>query len=249
MDQLEGRAAIITGAAGRIGGASALAFARAGARVVASDIQDEKGQAVVDRIRDEGGDAIYVHCDATDVSEVDALVAQAATTYGGVDALHTNPFWCSSSELANVTDENWSTTLAVTLDSVMICSRAVIREMLKRGGGALVHTSSVNGVVISMDNSAPYCAAKGGVIQLSRAIAKDYGRKGIRSNTICPGNVIAREHGPEQLAPDNIISWQTCLGRSAYADEIANVAVFLASDAASYITGATVMADCGWTTT
>ena len=247
MGQLEGRVAIITGAGGKIGGASALAFARAGARVAVSDIRDAEGEAVAARIRDEGGEAIYVHCDAADVAEVDALVNETVSTYGAVDALHTNPFWCATSEFAELTDENWSRTLAVTLDSVMICSRAVIREMLKRGGGALVHTSSVNGVVISMDNSAPYCTAKGGVIQLSRAIAKNYGRRGIRSTTVCPGNVIPREHGPEQLDPDNTISWQTCLGRSAYAHEIANVAVFLASDAASYITGATVMADCGWT--
>ena len=247
MGQMSGRVAIVTGGAGAMGSASAVELARQGAKVAIADIVDDAGEDLAAEIRGEGGEATYTHCDVAQVDEVDGLFEKTVKDYGRLDALHTNAFWCRSTELTDLTDEEWSHTLAVTLDAVMTCSRAAVRQMLTSGGGAIVNTSSVNGVVISMPNFAPYCAAKGAVIQLSRSIASDYGQRGIRCNALCPGNVVRRERAPESLSPDNIISWQTCLGRSAYTDEIAKVAAFLLSDAASYITGASVMADCGWT--
>jgi NAD(P)-dependent dehydrogenase (short-subunit alcohol dehydrogenase family) len=247
MGQLDGRVAIVTGGAGSIGSASAAEFARQGAQVIVTDINDDEGESIVSSIRDEGGDAAYIHADVGETSQVDELVERAVAKYGRLDVLHTNTFWCKTEDVDKISDENWAKTLAITLDAVMKCSRASIKQMRKTGGGSIINTSSVNGSVISLANNAPYCAAKGAVTQLSRAIAKEYGRRGIRCNALCPGNVIRRKYAPENLDDDNIISWQTCLGRSAYSDEIAKVAAFLASDAASYITGATMMADCGWT--
>ena len=129
MGQVDDKVAVITGAAGVIGSASAAMFAREGARVVASDIQDEKGQAVVDRIRDEGGEAIYVHCDVSDSGQVDAMVERARAEYGPVGILHTNPYWSAGGRAGDMTDENWRRTIAVTLDGVFYCSRAVIPSM------------------------------------------------------------------------------------------------------------------------
>jgi NAD(P)-dependent dehydrogenase (short-subunit alcohol dehydrogenase family) len=246
MGQLEGKVAIVTGASSGIGRASAVLFAREGARVVVSDIADEKGEKAVEQIRSEGNVAVYVHCDVANTAQVRELLRRAVAEYGAVNVLHTNPFYSVGGIVDTMTDDVWDKTLAVTLNGVFYCSRAVIPEMLKVGGGSIIHTASVAGVV-SLAGTAAYCAAKAGAIQLCRSIARDYGRRGIRCNALCPGDVRPRENHPKEVPPGSTMDVKTCLGRSAFPGEIAQVALFLASDAASYVTGAAIMADGGWT--
>jgi len=244
--RLDGKVAVVTGSANGIGRASAIMFGRAGARVVVSDIADEKGEKVAADICAEGNDAIYVHCDVADTAQVAKLVHRTLNEFGGLNVLHTNPFYSVGGAVGDTTDEAWDRTLRVTLNGVFYCSRAVIPEMLKAGGGSIIHTSSVAGVV-ALAGTAAYNAAKGGVVQLCRSIARDYGRKGIRCNALCPGNVIPNERFPEDIKPGSTLDMMTCLGRSAHPEEMATVALFLASDASSYVTGAAIMADAGWT--
>jgi len=246
MGQLDGRVAIVTGSASGIGRASAVLFAREGAQVVVSDIADEKGEKAAAEIRAEGNEAIYVPCDVSDTAQVRSLLERTLAAYGKVNVLHTNPFYSVGGRVDSMTDEVWDKTLAVTLNGVFYCSRVVIPEMIKVGGGSIIHTSSVAGVV-SLAGTAAYCAAKGGVIQLCRCIARDYGRKGIRCNALCPGNVIPKERFPENIPPGSTMDVMTCLGRSACPEEMASVALFLASDASSYVTGTAIFADGGWT--
>ncbi|HOF61672.1 MAG TPA: SDR family NAD(P)-dependent oxidoreductase [Candidatus Latescibacteria bacterium] len=246
MGQLEGKTAIVTGGASGIGRASAILFAREGANVVIGDIVDEKGEQVAATIRSEGNKGLFVHCDVSDTRQVAGLVSRTVSEFGAIHVLHTNPFYSVGGVVETMTDEVWDRTLAVTLNGVFYCSRAVIPEMIRAGGGSIVHTSSVAGVV-SLAGTAAYCAAKGGVIQLCRSIARDYGRKGIRCNALCPGDVRPRENHPKEVPPGSIMDVKTCLGRSGFPEELANVALFLASDAASYVTGAAIMADGGWT--
>ncbi len=247
MGQLDGKVAIVTGASGVIGSACATLFAREGARVVAADVADDKGEAVVDAIRADGDEATYVHCDVSDSAEVDSMVATTVETYGPIGVLHTNPFWSSGAKIGEMTDENWHKTIAVTLDGVFYCSRAVVPSMLELGGGSMIHTSSVAGVV-GLASTPAYCAAKGGVVQLSRAIARDYGRQGIRCNALCPGNVLAKERLPDTGGLLETMQRMSCLGRSASGEEMATAAAFLASDASSCVTGSALMVDGGWTT-
>jgi NAD(P)-dependent dehydrogenase (short-subunit alcohol dehydrogenase family) len=244
--RLDGKVAIVTGSASGIGRASAIMFSRAGARMVVSDIADEKGEQVAADIRAEGNEAIYVQCDVSDAAQVAELVRRAVERYGKLNVLATNPYHSAGGIVGEMSDEAWDKTLAVTLDGVFYCSRAVIPEMLKVGGGTMVHTSSVAGVV-SLAGTAAYCVAKGGVIQLCRSIARDYGKRGIRCNALCPGNVIPNEKFPEDIKPGSVLDIKAMLGRSAHPEEMAAVALFLASDASSYVTGAAIMADGGWT--
>jgi len=244
--RLDGKVAVVTGSASGIGRASAIMFGRAGAQVVVSDIQDEKGEQVAADIRAEGNEAIYGHCDVSDARQVEELKGRTLAAYGKINVLHTNPFYSVGGAVGEMTDEAWDKTLAVTLDGVFYCSRAVIPEMLRVGGGSIIHTSSVAGIV-SLAGTAAYNVAKGGVVQLCRSIARDYGRKGIRCNALCPGNVIPNERFPEDIKPGTMMDLKAILGRSAHPEEMATVALFLASDASSYVTGAAIMADGGWT--
>ncbi|HOT35196.1 MAG TPA: SDR family NAD(P)-dependent oxidoreductase, partial [Candidatus Latescibacteria bacterium] len=160
MGQLEGKTAIVTGGASGIGRASAILFAREGANVVIGDIVDEKGEQVAATIRSEGNRGLFVHCDVSDTRQVAGLVSRTVSEFGAIHVLHTNPFYSVGGVVETMTDEVWDRTLAVTLNGVFYCSRAVIPEMIRAGGGSIVHTSSVAGVV-SLAGTAAYCAAKG----------------------------------------------------------------------------------------
>lgn len=249
MQRLAGKVAIVTGGASGIGAATVRRFAAEGARVVCADINDAGGAGVVASVEAAGGVAAFRHTDVTSLVDLEATVAFAVERYGGLDIMHNNAAMTGGGYVADIDPAVWEISLKVMLDGVFYGMKAAIPRMLARGGGSIITTSSVAGMFAEM-MSAPYCAAKAAVINLSRTVAIEYGRKGIRANCICPGAVetplldqvlaIGRR-SREQIGADHAI------GRCLKPEEIANVALFLASDESSAITGAAIVADGGLT--
>src|SRR5438874_5257039 len=185
--QFEGKVALVTGAASGIGKASALAFAREGARTVVADVIVEGGEETVRIIKEAGGDALFVRTDVSKAAEVETLIQKIVETYGRLDYAHNNAGIAGAdAPTADCTEENWDQTIAVNLKGVWLCMKYEIPQMLKLGGGAIVNTASTAGLV-GLEASPAYCASKGGVVQLTRAAALDYAKAGIRVNAVCPG--------------------------------------------------------------
>lgn len=242
-----GKVALVTGASGGIGRASALAFAASGAKVMVSDVQDEKGGETVSLIEQAGGEAAYFRCDVSDEAQVAALVAATAKQFGRLDFAHNNaginrP---GSNEWGS---DDWHLSLRVNLDSVMFGMREQIAAMLATGGGAIVNTASVNGLV-GNPSQPGYCASKHGVIGLTRSAALKYAKEGIRVNAVCPG--VVDTPMVEQIAkiPQYRAAMEamTPMGRMAQPSEIANAVVWLCSEQASFITGHPLVIDGGAT--
>lgn len=243
----DGRVALVTGASGGIGRASALAFAASGASVMVSDVQDANGAETVAMIERSGGRAAYCHCDVSDEAQVNTLVAATVDTFGGLDFAHNNAGINRPAHDQWETDE-WSLSMKVNLDSMMFCMRAEIAVMLERGGGAIVNTASVNGLVGNPSQPA-YVASKHGVIGLTRSTALKYAKSGIRVNAVCPG--VVETPMVEQVAkiPQYRAAMEamTPMGRMAQPDEIANAVVWLCSRQASFVTGHPLVVDGGAT--
>lgn len=243
----DGKVAIVTGASGGIGRASALAFAASGAKVVVSDLQDEKGQETVDMILEKGGAAVYRHCNVAEEGDVRQLVAAALSEFGRLDFAHNNaginrP---GSNEWESA---DWSLSLDVNLSGVMYCMREEIAAMLEGGGGAIVNTASVNGLV-GNPSQPGYVATKHGVIGLTRSAALRYAKEGIRVNAVCPGvvdtpMVEAISSIPQYRAA---IEAMTPMGRMAQPEEIAGAVLWLCSEQASFVTGHPLVVDGGAT--
>ncbi len=249
MGVLEGKVAVITGAAMGIGRASALCFAREGAAVVVADIDDPGGNDTVDLVRAAGGQASFVHADVAEKSDVEAMVAHAVATFGGLDLAHNNAgIAAPMARLADYPDDGWDRTIAVMLTGVYLCMKAEIPWMLERGGGAIVNTASGVGLV-AYPRQAAYTASKHGVIGLTKVAALDYGSKGIRVNAICPGTAetpmvgSARERDP---SIDAHLAALHPIGRIGTAEEIAEAALWLCSPAASFVLGVALPVDGGY---
>lgn len=245
--RLKDRVAIITGAASGIGAATAARFAEEGARVVIADINDAGGEAVAAAIRDRGGQAVFVHADVSQDADLERMINIAVETFGTLHILHNNAYWTLAQTALETTPENWQRTLDITLRPVWLATKLAVPHLRQSGKGVVINTSSVQGVV-GLPGYLPYQAAKGGVVALTRALALELAPE-IRVVSIAPGPIntpAVNISAAEENSLDALIA-RVPLGRLGEPVEIANTAVFLASDEASYITGTTIMVDGGFT--
>jgi 3-oxoacyl-[acyl-carrier protein] reductase len=241
--------ALISGAGIGIGAATAHAFAGAGYRVIATDILEDEARSVADDIASGGGEAEYRHLDVTDTGEVEYVVSDLQNRYGPLQAVVANAGIAHRVPLTELTDERWDHTHEVDLKGVMRLCRAAASAMRAVGNGSMIAVSSIMGVAYGWDEHIQYSAAKAGVVGLVRGLAVELARDGIRVNGIAPGYIrtaqaLSEEHslGPEGLerAAEFIP-----MGRVGEPEDIADVIVFLASDAARYLTGQVIVVDGG----
>lgn len=251
--RLKDKVAIITGAARGIGEATAILFAREGAKVVVADMRKEEGERVVQQIKQEGGDAIFAWVDITNEEQIIQMVDLTIATYGTVNILVNNAGTFAVNRLHETTNEQWDLVMNTDLRGYFWCSKYVIPHMLKAGGGSIIMTSSVDGLVAEPDLPV-YCAAKAGIMGLVRAMALDYGRDNIRVNAICPGVIdtplnieyFATLPDPEKARRE--FGAVHMLGRLGTPMEMAYCFLFLASDESSFVTGSSLVADGGMST-
>ena len=239
---LQGRVTIVTGGAQGIGEACARRFAREGAPVVIADVDDAHGNALAKELG-----ATYVHCDVGDKTQVDACVAAAVKAHGRIDVLVNNAGIFKASDFLEITEADWDAMLRVNLKGSFLMGQAAAREMAKAGGGAIVNMSSVNGV-LAIPSIASYNASKGAINQLTRVMALSLADKNIRVNAVAPGTIATELAAKAVLTSDEAkarIMSRTPMKRLGEPSEIADCVAYLASDAASYITGEIVYVDGG----
>jgi meso-butanediol dehydrogenase / (S,S)-butanediol dehydrogenase / diacetyl reductase len=253
--RLEDKVAVITGAASGQGHAAAYLFSGEGARVIVADANGEGAEETAKGIRASGGKAVAVETDVAREAEVEAMIRRAVDEFGGLDVLFNNAGVGYSAAdrftMASVVDtpeEDWDAILAINLKGMAMGCKHAIPIMAENGGGAIVNNASINALA-GLSGADAYTAAKGGVVSLTRVLAVDWGPRNIRINCICPGVVdtpmVAPVLADEQMA--TFMRENTPLGRLASPEEIARVALFLASDEASYLNGAVIPVDGGWT--
>lgn len=244
--RLKDKVAVVTGAAGGIGKAVAERFAREGAKVVIGDIDDKAGEATAKAIG-----ALYVHCDTGSKKDAEALVAAAVKAHGRLDILVNNAGIVHACDFLDLSEEDFDRVLRVNLKGYFLCGQAAARQMVKQGkegrpGGNIIHMSSVN-AVLAIPNITSYVVSKGGVNQLTRAMSLALVDHGIRVNAIGPGSIateLLKKVMVDDAARARIMS-RTPMGRAGDPAEVASVALFLASDDSSYITGQTIYPDGG----
>ncbi len=252
MGAMQNKVALVTGAGDGLGRASARAFAREGARVVVSDIDEVGGSQTVALIRESGGEATFVPCDVTSVEQVDALVQKTIELYGRLDCAHNNAGGGGGMGRPMTHQyrvEDWLHVVEINLNSIWYCMRREISIMLEQGAGAIVNTSSIYGIAGAVGTAA-YVAAKHGVVGLTRAAALEYADQGIRVNAICPAHVPTTSVRKLMDEDPGLEPWVTGLspsGRMGRPEEIGETVVWLCSDAASFVTGHAMPVDGGWT--
>jgi meso-butanediol dehydrogenase / (S,S)-butanediol dehydrogenase / diacetyl reductase len=249
---LQNKVAIVTGAASGIGKEIASLFAHSGAHVVLVDWNVGNGEETAACIRSGGGSAVFHKADVSKAADVKGAVAAAVKNFGQLNVIVNDAAVQVIAKLVDTTEEQWDRVHSVNLKGIFLCCKYAIPEMIRAGGGSIVNLASILGFVADVDLAA-YCAAKGGVIALTKVAALTYGPVGIRANCICPGDVatpMVEEYfnaasDPEQFR--NEIYSKYALRRIASPKEIAQTALFLASDASSFISGASIVVDGGLT--
>jgi NAD(P)-dependent dehydrogenase (short-subunit alcohol dehydrogenase family) len=244
--RLQGKVAIVTGAASGIGRATALRFAQEGAKVVVADINTAGASACAELIHQQGGTASFVTTDVAREGDIQGMIQTAVTLYGGLDILHNNAYWTEARTAQETTLDNWQRTIDVTLRSVWLTAKAATPHLQARGGGVILNTASVQSVV-GVPGYAAYQAAKGGVMALTRALALELAPR-IRVVAILPGAIdTPAVRISENITVDQLVK-DIPLRRLGKPEEIAATAAFLASDEAAYITGTGIVVDGGYTT-
>ena len=244
--RLADKVAVVTGAARGIGAACARRFAAEGADVVLADILEEKGEATAQAIRDDGGRATFMPCDTGDGPQARALIEQTVSRHGRIDVLVNNAGIFTIADFLDVTEEDFDRVLRVNLKGYFLVGQAAAREMAAAGAGSIINMSSVNGVM-AIESIAPYVVSKGGVNQLTSVMALALAPKGVRVNAIGPGTILTEMSGSlitDEAARRRVLS-RTPMGRVGQPEEIAGIAVFLASEDSSYVTGQVIYADGG----
>ncbi len=246
--RLRDKVAIITGGASGIGRATSELFAREGARVVVADYNEKAGEETVTAIRQAGGEAIFVRVDVSDWAHVQRLVDTTLQTYGGIDILVNNAGILLFGTALDTSPQDWERVIAINLTGTFLVSKAVLPHMIARGGGAIVNLTSSTGAHDAAANTVAYVTSKGGVALLTRAMAIDHAKHNVRINAVAPGPtdtpMLRDAMSPEQLAA---FAATFPMGRLGRPEELARAILFLASDEASFITGAILAVDGGQT--
>jgi NAD(P)-dependent dehydrogenase (short-subunit alcohol dehydrogenase family) len=248
---LDGKVALITGAAGGIGRVAAELFASEGAAVVVVDVAEADGAAAVDAIEAAGGQAAFVRADVSDASDAEGMVRFAVDTFGGLHVLYNNAGILPPDDAGTLDtpEDTWDRVMTVNLKGVWLGCKHGIPALLDSGGGAIVNVSSLVALMGSAVPQIAYTASKGGVLAMTRELAVEYARRGIRANVLCPGPIdtplMAELMSDPQWAARRLV--HIPMGRPGQAEEIARAALFLASDDSSFMTGATLVVDGGIT--
>ena len=248
--KLYGKTALITGGAGGIGRATALLFAREGAAVGIVDLNQEAGREVVQEISIAGGRAMFEPADVTHAVDCRRVVERIVHEFGGIHVLFNNAGIIRRASVVEISEEDWDAVMAVNVKSIFLMSREVIPIMARAAGGSIIHTASGWGLA-GGPRAVAYCASKGAVVLMTKAMAIDHGRQKIRVNCICPGDtdtaMLRSEARQLGEAEDRFLagSANRPLGRVGRPEEIAQTVLYLASDAASFVTGAAIVVDGG----
>jgi NAD(P)-dependent dehydrogenase (short-subunit alcohol dehydrogenase family) len=253
MGKLDNKIALITGGGSGIGRATSILFAREGASVAVADWAEDQAKTVVAEITNNGGKAIAIKVDVSKAADAERMVAQTIQHFGRLDILYNNAGIGFARPLHQMTEEEWDQVVDVDLKGVFLGCKYALPELMKHGG-VILSTASIAGIE-GIRRMGHYCAAKAGVILLTKSMAMDYAENGIRVNCICPGGIATplAETGYDKLAPEKLerVKQATAamhlLNRVGQPEEIAHVALFLCSDEASFVTGQAIVADGGWT--
>lgn len=247
---LDNKVAIITGARQGMGRTHALLLAKAGARVVVSDISEQDCQKVVEEIEKNGGEAIAIKCDVSKKGEVDEMINKTVEKWSKIDILVNNAGICQFKPFLDLTEEEWDRTLNINLKGYFLCAQAAAKEMAKQKSGVIVNIASVTmgQQGIGFPNIVHYCASKGGIAAMTEALAVELAPYNIRVNAVSPGMIETPMIDPIKKDPKQmeVMLAKIPLRRVGNPEEVSNLVLFLASDESSYMTGSVVVIDGGW---